>query len=301
MSFTPDLIKKNVALKDFVTFKLGGPAEFFFQAENTDALVNAISYARSQGMPWFVLGGGSNLVVSDEGIDGLVVRNRTTDVVQIDLAQDRIRISSGAKLSDLVKLAAQNGLEGIEYLAGIPGSVGGAIYGNAGAYGRCIGDLLTEATVLFPDGTVRTVKNDFFKFDYRTSRLKSELFIVLSAVIQLQKGSSELIQATIDDIITQREGKHPPRTVGCAGSFFKNLPALPGESRRRAAGAVLEQAGAKLMSVGGASVFEKHANFIINCGKATASDVRALAKILKQKVKQQHNIDLHEEVLYIGR
>ncbi len=301
MSFNPDNIQKNVCLKDFVTFKIGGPAELFYEAKTEEEFVAAIRYAISENIPWFVLGGGSNLVISDNGIKGIVIRNLSRDTQEIDHDKCLVKFSSGFSLMKLVTFAQENALSGIEYLAGIPGSLGGAIYGNAGAYGRCIADLLVEAEVIQPDGQVQKVGVDFFKFDYRTSILKETPGIVLNATFQLGKGDSKQIRATMDDIIAQRKSKHPPTGVGCAGSFFKNLPPLPGEDRRRAAGAVLEQAGAKMMSVGGAAVFKNHANFIINNGNATSNDVKELAAMLKTKVKHDFGIDLNEEVLYIGQ
>ena len=301
MSFTPAGLQKNVALRDYVTFKIGGPAELFFEAQSREEFIAAITYARSQSIPCFVLGGGSNLVVSDEGIDGLVVHNACRDLSVIDSEKRIISIASGFDLGELVKLAYSNSLSGIEPFTGIPGSVGGAIYGNAGAYGRSIADVLIDAEVLFPDGTIKTVDNSFFMFDYRTSLLKTEPFIVLSARFQLEPGNREEIHQKMAEIMKQRHSKHPDRTVGCAGSFFKNLPPLPGEDRRRAAGAVLERAGAKTMSYGGASVYENHANFIINQGSASSKDVKMLAQLLKEKVRNDFGIELSEEVLYIGR
>jgi len=301
MNLSIDNLKRNVPLKNLVTFKLGGPAEYFYEAASTDALLSAIALARREGMPWFLLGGGSNLVVADEGLDGLVVHNLTADLKRVDHESRQVSLSSGLELEFLVELAHQLGMSGVESFAGIPGSIGGAIYGNAGAYGRSIADVLIDAQVLFPDGSVQTVPNSFFQFDYRTSRLKQEPHIVLSARFQLESGNREEIKAKMDEIVEQRHSKHPPYEIGCAGSFFKNLPPLPGEERRRAAGSVLEQAGAKEMSYGGAKVFDKHANFIINEGKATARDVKHLAEMLKQKVLKDFGIELSEEVLYVGR
>jgi len=301
MNLSLDNLKRNVPLKDLVTFKLGGPAEYFYEAASTDALLAAIALARREGIPWFLLGGGSNLVVADEGLDGLVVHNLTADLKRVDHESRQVSLSSGLELEFLVELAHQLGMSGVESFAGIPGSIGGAIYGNAGAYGRSIADVLIDAQFLFPDGSVKTVPNSFFQFDYRTSRLKQEPYIVLSARFQLEPGNCEEIKAKMAEILEQRHSKHPPYEIGCAGSFFKNLPPLPGEERRRAAGSVLEQAGAKLMSYGGARVFEKHANFIINEGKATARDVKQLADMLKQKVLKDFGIELSEEVLYVGR
>ncbi len=301
MQFLPELIQKNVPLKNLVTFKLGGPAEFFYTADCAENLRAAVAWAKQQGMPLFILGGGSNLVVSDSGLDGLVVHNKCMEVNQVDLKTRQIHLSTGYDFEYLVNLAQRSGLSGVESFAGIPGSVGGAIYGNAGAYGKCIADVLVEAQLLCPDGNIITARNSFFGFDYRTSRLKTEPYVILSASFQLQAGDQTEIKAKMDDIITQRHSKHPSYEIGCAGSFFKNLPPLPGEDRRRAAGSVLEQVGAKKMSCGGASVFEKHANFIINTGNATAADVKHLASMLKEKVLHDFGIELTEEVLYVGR
>ena len=301
MNITIASLKQNVPLKNLVTFKLGGPAEYFYEATSTAALTAAIALARHEGMPWFLLGGGSNLVVSDAGIAGLVVHNKSTELKHVEHESHQISLSSGLDLEFLVELAHQLGMSGVESFAGIPGTLGGAIYGNAGAYGRSIADILIDAQLLFPDGSIQTVPNSFLQFDYRTSRLKKEPYIVLSARFQLETGNRDEIKAKMDDIIEQRHSKHPPYEVGCAGSFFRNLPPLPGEDRRRAAGSVLEKIGAKAMSYGGARVFDKHANFIINEGKATANDVRHLADMLKQKVLQDFGIELSEEVLYVGR
>ncbi len=301
MMFGPENLRQNVLLRDYVTFKIGGPAELFYEATTSEGLVAAVAYAKARGLPCFVMGGGSNLVVSDAGIDGLVIHNASRDYSLVDQQAHQITISAGYDLGELVKMAYGNSLTGVESLTGIPGSVGGAIYGNAGAYGRSIADILIDAEVLMPDGQILQVDNAFFKFDYRTSRLKQDNIIVLKARFQLEPGIREEIHAKMADIMTQRHSKHPDRSIGCAGSFFKNLPPLPGENRRRAAGAVLEQVGAKKMSVGGASVYQKHANFIINQGKATAADVKKLAQLLKAKVMNDFGIELSEEVLYIGR
>lgn len=301
MKFSKELLRKDVPLRDYVTFKLGGPAELFFDAENKESFIQAIEFARANKIQFFVLGGGSNLVVSDKGMAGLVVRNSCRDLNLVDVTKKQISFSAGFDLGELVKTALANCFAGLEYFAGIPGSVGGAIYGNAGAYGRCIADILIDAEVLFPDGTIHTVPNSFFKFDYRTSIIKTSPYIILAARFQLESGDPKQIEAKIAEIKEARKGKHPGRNVGCAGSFFKNLPPLPGEDRRRAAGAVLEKIGAKTMSFGGATVFHKHANFIINEGNATSEDVKMLAKLLKEKVRKDTGIELSEEVLYVGK
>lgn len=293
--------QKNVSLAGLTTFRIGGPAELFFEARSQQECVEALTWASQQRMPWFLLGGGSNLVVSDAGCEGLVIRNCSAEPDQIDIDHCLVTVPSGRPLEHLLEVACQHGLAGLEALAGIPGSVGGAICGNAGAYGQCIADSLFQARVLFPNGLVETVEQQFFAFSYRHSRLKLDPAVILSATFRLRPGNSEQIRAQMLDIVAQRIRKHPSHEIGCAGSFFKNLPPLPGETRRRAAGEFLEKAGVKVFSVGGAAVFEKHANFIINRGTATAADVKTLAGNMKAAVLKKFDITLEEEVLYVGR
>ena len=294
-------IRQNVPLAPFTTFYLGGPAESFIEVRSESELVDAIGFARHEGMPWFLLGGGSNLVVSDKGLAGLTILNRSAAPDRVDPERGTITLSSGRPLAYAVGLAWRHGLSGFEPFTGIPGTVGGAIFGNAGAYGRCIADLLVEAQVLTPEGRIITAAPGLFGFGYRHSQLKHNGHIVLNATFRATPGDREAIRTAMKEIAGQRHSKHPPREVGSAGSFFKNLDPLPGESRRRAAGEVLEKAGAKLLTVGGASVYARHANFIVNYGKATAEDVKALAGLLKEKVLAAFGIELHEEVIYLGR
>ncbi|HOT28423.1 MAG TPA: UDP-N-acetylmuramate dehydrogenase [Candidatus Ozemobacteraceae bacterium] len=295
-------LQKDVPLAPFTTFRIGGPAQLFLEANDEAELAAAVRLALAKRIPFFLLGGGSNLVISDQGIEGLVIRNRAREGHIVDAAAGLLTASTGHTLWDVVQLAQRSGLTGFETLAGIPGSIGGALYGNAGAYGKCIGDLLVAADVLDPsNGEIHRVDASFFEFGYRTSALKRKPGIVLRATFRLSQGDPKAILAQMEDILAQRHSKHPPIEVGCAGSFFKNLDPNPGEARRRAAGEVLEKAGAKEMTVGGASVYAKHANFIVNYGKATAADVRNLALLLKSKVMEMFGIELHEEVLYVGR
>jgi UDP-N-acetylmuramate dehydrogenase len=295
-------IRRNVSLRDATTFKLGGPAEYFVEVDDEAQLLEAVKLAREWGMPWFLLGGGSNLVVSDAGVDGLVIRNRAKNHDYFDPVRGCLTLSSGLPLRRLVEWAVARGFKGLDCFAGIPGTIGGAVYGNAGAYGRSMADIVAQADILTPDGHLLQVGPEFFRFDYRTSFLKQWPAVVLNVTFRVEGGGDPaLIQTQVDEIVAQRHAKHPPRDFGCAGSFFKNLDPSPGEARRRAAGEVLEKAGAKTMQCGGAAVYEKHANFIINQGQATAADVRRLATMLKERVAALFSIDLSEEVLYVGR
>ncbi|MBF0544990.1 MAG: UDP-N-acetylmuramate dehydrogenase [Candidatus Riflebacteria bacterium] len=293
-------IERDIPLSKFTTFFLGGPAELFLEVHTEEELIEAIRIALEEKTPYFLLGGGSNLVVSDHGIRGLVIRNRSGNPDKVDKEKCLLTVSSGRPLSHFVGLAWRNVFTGAESFTGIPGTVGGAIYGNAGAYGKSMSDLLVSALVLSPDGSLKNVGKEFFEFGYRQSKLKREPAHIINATFQLEKGERSQIQAKIKEISSQRHSKHPPRAIGSAGSFFQNLDPAPGETRRRAAGEVLEKAGAKGLSVGGASVYEKHANFIVNHGEATSKEVKELAQILKEKVANLFGITLKEEVLYIG-
>lgn len=301
MKFNEEFIHKNVPIKHLVTFNIGGNADYFYSADSVEALCGAVEYAKHKNIPYFILGGGSNLVVSDNGIEGLVIHNQCEDICDIDKEKYLIKISSGFPLAKLVEIAQNEAFEGAETFAGIPGSIGGAICGNAGAYGKSISDILVNCDIINSDGKKQTVDKSYLQFDYRMSRIKKEPIIVLSAVFQFKSGDKKAIQDKIHEILEQRHSKHPEKGVGCAGSFFKNLPPAPGENRRQAAGMFLDKVGAKSMSFGGAAVYEKHANFIINRGNATAKDVKTLAKMLKEKVKKELNITLEEEVRYVGR
>lgn len=302
MSLKINDFQKNYPLKDLTTFKLGGNADLYFEAKTEEELSEAIAFAKENSLPYFIMGGGSNLVISDKGIEGVVIKNIIKEVKNINKLNDTITISSGFSLSELVNTACEYGLAGAESFAGIPGSVGGAIFGNAGAYGKSISDIVLSVKLLMPDGSINNVDKDFMAFSYRNSFIKQNKgYVVLSAVFKFEKSSKDELIAKINDIKSQRANKHPDKSIGCAGSYFKNLPPLEGESRRRAAGEVLEKSGAKTMTVGGACVFEKHANFIINKGLATATDVRNLAKKLKEAVKEKFGIELEEEVRYVGR
>ncbi len=290
-------VRRGVPLAPFTTFRIGGAADLFIEAASRDALVEAIRAARAHGVPYFVLAGGSNLLVDDGGIRGLVVRNLAAEVRRDG---DHLTVGSGLPLGDLLEAAARESLSGLEFAAGIPGSVGGAVYGNAGAYGKAVQDVLVRASLLTPDGRVVEVAPKALGFTYRMSVLKSSGDVVLGATFALTPGDPERIRQAMAEIIHLRESKHPdPARFGSAGSYFKNLPAPAPGARRTPAGLLLEQVGAKGMSVGRAEVAQEHANFIVNPGGATAADVLDLARRLKTLVHDRFGVTLEEEVLYV--
>lgn len=286
-------VRENVSLASYTTFGIGGEADLFYQAAMPEELICAVRSAQELRVPFWVLGGGSNVLVSDAGFRGLVIRNGCR---QILTNQDAITCQSGAPLSELVVAAADHSLSGLEFAAGIPGTVGGAIRGNAGAFGKALGDLLTSAVILTEAGKVKEVDRDYLRFGYRDSRLKHTGKVVLSAAFGLSQRDKHEIEEQINDILSKRKETLPWQEKS-AGCFFKNVP---GPQGRISTGFLLDKIGAKGMQEGDARVSPKHANIIINAGRAKAADVRRLARRLKGKIKQEFDIELEEEVVYIN-
>ncbi len=328
---------EGILLRDLSNFRIGGPADYFFEARTAVDLRAAVWAARESGLPHYVMGGGFNLLFDDAGFRGLLIKialrgmellgteagtgagtepGRGTGAgaesvagavpgavagvrtcAGVDMADGRIRAAAGEPISGLLEFAAERGFEGIEFLAGIPGTVGGAVYGNAGAFGHAIGDFLDEALLLGPDGAEFRVGRNFFKFGYRYSMLKAKHDLLLEAVFAMKPGNGEAIRAKISEYLALREEKHPPPETAYAGSFFKN-PVGP-DGTKMAAGYLLEQAGARGRRVGGAAVSACHCNFLVNENNATARDVLALAAELKARVRAHFGIDLGEEVIFL--
>ena len=283
---------ENVPLSAMSSFGIGGPADLFFEAQTEAELEAAVSLAVAERFPFYVIGGGNNLLFDDAGYRGIIVRNRLEGLV---LGEGRMSVLSGTGLPCVLRDALAASLCGLEFLAGIPGTLGGAIYGNAGAYGWSIGEVLETATILRPGGERKTLSRDELGFGYRDSVLKKTCGIVLSATILCSPGDSVQSEEKIRDILEKRRTKHPPLGTACAGSYFKNSCSATGE--RIAAGKLLELAGAKGLAVGDAAVYDKHCNFIINKGNAKSRDVLALAEELREKVLKAFGIRLEEEVI----
>lgn len=286
-------LKENVSLAPYTTFGIGGESDLFYQASTPEQLVRAVRGAQELKVRFLVLGGGSNVLVSDSGFRGLVIRNRCR---QILTDGDAITCQSGGLLNDLVSAATEHSLSGLEFAAGIPGTVGGAVRGNAGAFGESLGDLLSRAVVLTESGEVKEVDRDYFRFAYRESRLKRTGEVLLSATFRLSQKDRRKIEERIDGILRTRK-KSVPWQEKSAGCFFKNIIGPQGTI---SAGFLLDQIGAKGLQEGHAKVWPKHANIIINQGNAKAADIRRLAQKLKRKIRQQFDIELEEEVVYIN-
>ena len=285
-------------LAPLTSYKTGGRARYFYSALSGSEVTRAIEAARRLQIAHFVLGGGTNLLVSDDGYDGLVIK---VDVVGLKIRDETIiEVGAGEELMALVDFATENSVTGMEFAAGIWGSVGGAIYGNAGAFGGEIGNVIESIRLVDHDGTLKTVGPDYCRFAYRDSYLKVTHEVVVDARIRLARGDKTAIAAKVTDILNQRDGKHPNDGMS-AGCFFKNIPDAREKYGKLPAGRLLEEIGAKQIAVGGARVFERHANIIVNSGTATSRDIRALADILKAKVKEKFGIELQEEVQQLGK
>jgi UDP-N-acetylmuramate dehydrogenase len=293
--FGPNL-EFNRELSSLSSYRTGGNARYFLSAVEPSEIVRATKAARHLGVPFFVMGGGSNLLISDAGFDGLIIK---VDVSGLKLIHEvTIECGAGEDLMALVDFATANGLTGLEFAAGIWGSVGGAIYGNAGAFGGEIGQKMTKATIVDREGNLRTVEPSYCRFAYRDSYLKVTHEVVVNAQFRMEKADPAVIRQKVRDILAQRETKHPSELT--AGCFFKNIPDAREPYGKLPAGRLLEQAGAKDLQVGGAKVFERHANIIVNTGSATSKDIRRLADMMKQRVKDQFGIELQEEVQQLG-
>lgn len=287
----------GVELRTLSNFKIGGPADYYFEAATLDELRAVVSVAGNAGFRYYVIGGGFNLLFDDGGFRGLIIRNMCRG---FDFKSNSFRLTSlgGTPLSDLTAFCRDRGLGGLEFLAGIPGTVGGAVFGNAGAFGRSIGELLEEAALLDLAGTERqSVPPGDFEFGYRDSRLKRTREIVLSAVFRAIPADEAAVASCMDAYLALRAERHPVRETAYAGSYFKN-PLGP-DGARMAAGKLLEQVGAKQLTVGGAAVYHGHGNFIFNRGEATAADVLKLAAILKTRVRDRFGVELEEEVIFL--
>ncbi len=287
-------LRRNEILAPYTTFRIGGPADYFYPAQTSSELCQAILSAEELGINYFLIAGGSNLLINDRGFRGLIIRN---ECCKMEVTESKITAETGIELQEVCDQALEHSLSGMECLTGIKGSLGGAVYGNAGAFGRSIAEVLESAVVFSPSGEVKIVDNSYFEFVYRGSKLKKNQEVVLSCTLHLSSGNPEQIKAKMEEIEQLRQTKHPTQE-GSAGCFFKNIK--DGE-KVIPAGMLLEQVQAKELHLGDASVYHKHANIIVNLGQAKASQVWKITRILKERVKSKFGIELEEEVRYLGQ
>lgn len=278
-------------MKKHTTFRVGGNADYFVMPRTTEEIQQVIALCKKENLPYYILGNGSNLLVSDQGYRGVMIQIYK-EMNAITVNGDRICAQAGALLSKVGSVALEAELTGFEFAAGIPGTVGGAVVMNAGAYGGEMKDVLASATILAEDGTILTLKNEELELGYRTSIVAKKNYIVLEAEYQLQVGDKADIRAKMDELKLQRVTKQPLEYPS-AGSTFKRPTGY-------FAGKLIQDAGLRGFQVGGAQVSEKHCGFVINTGNATAADIMELMKQVSERVYEQFGVTLEPEVKRLG-
>lgn len=283
--------EREVSMKNYISFKVGGPAELFLSPENAGQTAKLVRFCEKEEIPVFVLGKGSNLLVSDRGIKGAVIyTGKQCGISLVD--ENTVRAQSGASLAQLCTFALENSLSGLEFAYGIPGTVGGAVFMNAGAYGGEMKDVLLNSEYVSTDGTSGELDNEAMELSYRHSAYENSNLVITAASVRLAPADRNEIKSTMNDILARRKEKQPLEYPS-AGSTFKR-------PEGNFAGALIEQCGLKGVSVGGAQVSEKHAGFIINRGGATAADILSLIKHVQARVKAQTGVSLETEIRLIG-
>ena len=278
-------------MKNHTTFRIGGPADALALPKTPEEVAEVVRFCHEHAQPYYVLGNGSNLLVSDEGYRGLVLQlYRNFNDIQVN--GETITVQSGAMLAAVARTAYQTGLTGLEFASGIPGTIGGAVVMNAGAYGGEMKNVLKEVTVLTKEGEVLVIPAKALELGYRTSVIPKNGWIVLGAVLQLKKGDQEQILARMEELKEQRITKQP-LDLPSAGSTFKRPEGY-------FAGKLIMDAGLRGFTVGGAQVSEKHCGFVVNRGNATAADVWELICEVKRRVKEMTGVELEPEVTLLG-
>ncbi|MBN3959845.1 UDP-N-acetylmuramate dehydrogenase [Nostoc sp. NMS8] len=286
-------IKSQASLSAFTSYRVGGEAQLYVSPRNVEALQASLKYAKERDLKVTTLGAGSNLLVSDGGISGLVIATRHLRFSNFDPQTGQLTVAAGESIPSLAWAAAELGWEGLEWAVGIPGTAGGAVVMNAGAHNRCIADMLVSAQVLSPDGTLETLTPDQLGYSYRTSSLQGGDRIVTQATLQLAPGADPAAVVAI----TKQHKKHrlstQPYNFPSCGSVFRN-------PKPYSAGWLIEQTGLKGYQIGGAQVALLHANFIVNRGGAKASDIFCLIRHIQHQVQERWSINLEPEVKIIG-
>ena len=282
----------NEPLSKHTTLKVGGPADIMIQPFHKEGLIQTVKYLTSQHIPWIAIGRGSNLLVRDGGIRGAVIKlGKGLDALTIE--EDKVTVGAGFSMIKLATIVAQHGLSGLEFAGGIPGTVGGAVYMNAGAHGSDISSVLENAQILFADGEIRVLDKEELNFSYRTSCLQGERKgICLEACFKLKKGNRDEILAKMTANKNYRRQTQPLQQP-CCGSVFRNPTPY-------SSGRLIEESGLKGFRVGDAQVSTKHANFIVNLGQAKARDVLTLIEHIQKTVYQNYGVHLQPEVEVIG-
>ena len=285
-------LKQNISLSNFTSWKIGGPAEWIAQPTNKKEIEFLINWMNKKNISCNIIGAGSNLLISDEGIKGLSLCTRQLKGIQIDKSTGMIEVFSGEMLPTLARKAANHGLHGLEWAVGIPGTIGGAVVMNAGAQGNCISNYLESITTLSLTGEYKTINVADLNFGYRESLLQHEKLIIISALLKLQSGDTKKIRQTTTSNLNHRLRTQPYRDQSC-GSVFRNPEPFK-------AAKLIEDVGLKGFCLGGAEISTIHSNFIINANKASSYDVLELIKHIQKKVYDSYGILLETEVKQCG-
>lgn len=287
--------QENISLQETMaghtTFRVGGPADCFVKIENENQLIAVLTWLKQREIPYYVLGNGSNLLVSDAGFRGVILQI-ADKMNHIEVIGEEIIADAGVTMSRVARTAWEHGLEGLEFASGIPGTIGGGVTMNAGAYGGEMCQVVAAVRVVDDKGQVLEIPVDEMAFGYRTSVIKSNPYVVTSVRFKLQAGDKDQIKARMDDFAARRRDKQPLEYPS-AGSTFKR-------PEGHFAGKLIMDAGLAGMQIGGAQVSRKHCGFVINTGDATSADVRTLIGQVQEKVKGQFGVDLEPEVIYLG-
>ena len=288
--YSKDEIMINSLMKEHIYFKVGGPVDILLNPSKSEQIIKTIRICRENNIPYIVIGNGSNLLVKDGGIRGIVIKLCALNKLEIN--GDSIKAGAGVLLKDVSEFALENSLTGFEFACGIPGSVGGAVFMNAGAYDGEIKNVVKEIEVIDKEGNYKVLRGDEIKLGYRTSNIKDEKYIVISATFKLTPGDKGKIESRIKELTEKRESKQPLEYPS-AGSTFKRPEGY-------FAGKLIEDSGLKGYQIGGAAVSEKHSGFIINKDNATAKDVLDLIKYVQKEVKSKFGVELTPEVRILG-
>jgi UDP-N-acetylmuramate dehydrogenase len=299
-AFGADRVRANADLRSMTTFRVGGPADWLIETRNSDEIVTALTLAREAQLPVTMLGGGSNVLIADAGVRGVVVRTRGGEVQAVDAG--RVRADAAVTINGLVRWTINHGRAGLEAWAGTPGTVGGAIFGNAHFGGRLIGDLVDAVRLISRDGIISDVPADAMAFGYDRSRLQDTGEILLSAVFRVSAGEPDALRATARTSLAFRKRTQPLDTPS-AGCVFQNPE--PGrdvvpDGIPWSAGALVDRAGMKGAVLGGARVSPTHGNFIVNEGNATAAEIKRLIEQCRTAVRERFGVELREEIVYLG-
>lgn len=299
-AFGAERVRRNVPIGGLTTLRVGGPADYLIETRNSEELLTGLRLAARAGVAVTILGGGSNVLVSDRGIRGLVIRPRGGTIVRLDDA--RVRADAAVTINGLVRWTITHGAAGLEAWAGTPGTVGGAIFGNAHFGGRLIGDLVESVTLASRSGERADAPRDELAFGYDRSRLRDTGEVLLSATFRVSPGDARALRAVARESLAFRK-RTQPLDAPSAGCIFRNPEPgrdLVPDGIPWSAGALVDRAGLKGRAVGGARVSPTHGNFIVNDGSATAADIRTLVERCRTAVREQFSVQLREEIVYLG-